>query len=595
MILQIAALVFVIAITMLNSRYGLFSGLMNALCAIVAMIVALGMFEFAGYASADIMGWSLTWMPAICMAGLFVVTLGALRLLTDNYVRGNVNLPPMVDWIGGALCGFLIAQISVGVMVLAFLMIPFGPNVAMYSRFVRTEADPQTKRMQFARANLWLRSDDFTAALFSFLSGGSLSTGDPAFGEVYPDFPKWVSWTGNTVQEESATAPTGWASDEDLFKGVNVIAWWEKKDAVEGRYCLDIPTREKPDPVYSRTTYAAEPGKRLLGARVELLDVAADSPKAGPNHRFRPTMLRVVGEVNGVVRDYPLRVVAGADPKVQGAFRIADVDNNFAVAAGGGTKLDCYFEVDQDFKPRFIEYRRFARAEFKQDQFADAAPTTPLTAGGPAVAENSASGGQQAQGVGRTRFIDAIVQGRTGQLLDIPINFDRTKIARVSDVELEGELIKSGRVFGNRSAYVPDREGATEVKRLVLPEGRVMFLLTCNSRQAQSIAGGVFNYVAATANQYKAVDSGGNEYPLAGYYAELKRGNNQVFELYYPGPDPAEKNFRHMLDFQHIEKNELRDKDTDLTLIFMVPKGITIVKIENQKGEGIEGLRYEIR
>ena len=42
MILNIAVLALILAITFMHSLFGLFSGLINALCAITAMCVALG-------------------------------------------------------------------------------------------------------------------------------------------------------------------------------------------------------------------------------------------------------------------------------------------------------------------------------------------------------------------------------------------------------------------------------------------------------------------------------------------------------------------------------------------------------------------------
>ena len=597
MVFQIAALVLVLVVTMLNSMYGLFSGIINVVCVVLSMVVALGGFEWCTDLVTGQFGWSPTYMTPICFVGLFVVTLTILRLATDNLIRGNVFVPSLVDWIGGGLCGFVIAQVCVGVLVFGFLLLPFGPRVAMYSRFSRT-SDASAPKAEFSRSDLWLKSDLFTAGLFSLLSGGSLR-GSVPFASVYPDFSKWVSWTGNTVQEESWTAPRR-ENNADGFekgKGIRVESWWTAQTEVEGaRYRAELPTREKPKPNYSKLNYTPETGMRLLGARLVLDDASADGPERGGYHRFRPTMIRVVGELSaagggtGRTVDYAARLLSGADETIGDAFRVADIDNNFALNAAGPQKIDVYFEVDDGFVPRFVEYRRFARADIDKTLALEAAPGARAK---PAVAATPAQATQnQPQASGVTRFLDAIVQSRTGVVDDIGFAFSREKLARVPDMTLDADRIASGRVSGSRPNFrVEGRD--TEVRRLAVPDNYRLFQFTCKSRRAQSLGGQTFDFVAATLNQYRCIDSAANEYPLAGYMAVMPADRNEKFELFFAGADPTASGYNGTLDFKHIQKNELRDTETELTLFFLVRKGVKLVKVENQLGHGIDGLNYE--
>lgn len=597
MVLQIVMLCLVLVITFLNSMYGLFSGLINMVCTIVAMVVALGFFEPAVSLATNMVGWPPpSLMAPIVLVMLFVVSLLALRMLADKLIRGNLTVPMYVDWIGGGLCGFVIAQISVGILALGFLMLPFGETVATYSRYARTE---EGGAVRFERSDFWTNPDGFTSGLFDFLSGGSLS-GGTRFATIYPDFPKWVSWTSNTVQEESGTLPLRGKDGDGFEKGLRVVTWWDGVKEVPGRYRQAIPTREAPEPPYARQTYKPEPGNRLLGVRLELDPSSRDSSESGGTHRLRPTMLRVVGSRPGgspdtaTYEDYPVRLMRGADPKIQDAFRIADMDNNFAFGEGGAGQLDVYFEVPDDFLASFVEYRRFARAPFASAAKAEAAPSGALGSAAPAVA---ATGGTQPQntGSGILRFADVSNSSRSGGYRDLPFQLDRAKLQRAPEVQLEDGKIASGRLSGPLQTWGPQPEQPT-VRELVIPEGKAICQLTIHARKAGSLAGGVFNFVGATLNQYKALDSSGNEYPLKGYVAVTKRGGQDHFEMFYVGNnEDLASSFRGMLDLQYITKNELRDSDaTEVALIFLVTPGVTIVRLENQTGQGVEGFKYEM-
>ena len=209
MIFNVAALVLVLGITFLHSMFGFYSGLVNVFCSVTALAVGFGYFEtLTDFVSSQI-DWPTAYIEPASLIVLFALTLVVLRTLADQFLRGNVRVPQYLDWAGGAACGFVIAQICVGVLALGFLMLPWGGRVAMYQRYERSpenRTDLETGRAEFIKQGLWLGSDSFAAGLFNLLSNGSLKS-DTRFSSVYPDFPEWVAWTGNTVQTESFTSP----------------------------------------------------------------------------------------------------------------------------------------------------------------------------------------------------------------------------------------------------------------------------------------------------------------------------------------------------------------------------------------------------
>jgi hypothetical protein len=263
-------------------------------------------------------------------------------------------------------------------------------------------------------------------------------------------------------------------------------------------------------------------------------------------------------------------VIAGEDK-----IRLVDVDNNFALSARENeTLVEAYFEVGEDFEPRFAEYRRFARAVFPKEKAA-AAPADRL------VGEDTSSAKSRASGA----FMQAVVERGTGCLSELPYALSASKLRAMAGVELKDGALKCGRIHG----LVEDLTGAggDKVKQFVLPEGQGLFQLRFKARRAASLAGKVFDFVASVTNQYMAVARGGERYSLAGYYAVVKRSGADYLELYLTCEEEAAAG-RSMLEFKQITNTELRERDTEIGLLFFVRLGEVITGVENQKRQGVE-------
>lgn len=577
MVLSIAALLLVLGITFMHSIFGLFSGMINLVCSITSLVVTFGLTEWLTELLTR-QGLSATYALPACFIGLFFLTHVVLRVLADNLIRGNVRVSMYLDWGGAAACGFVNAQIIVGMLVLGFLMLPWGGRVAMFSRYERQEGLDADKRVRFERNHVawFLRPDEFAVGLFNLLSDGSLRGGTP-LRHVYPDYAEWVFWTGNTVQPESSTAPPhdekvdGWGD-----RGLRVVGWWEPKEPLTVRYRAVLPTKKDEEKAnFKDQTFKPQPGWKLLGTRLTLLPGSADQSDP-PYHRFRPSMIRIVGQVGSDPRHYPARVLGGADQATTD-LRLADIDNNFALVGREEAQLDVYFEVEDGFEPRFVEYRRFARAPVSPAARQDKAPADRLMAKG----WGTAGGGGL---IGATGFIAAIIEDKTGGRSSLPFSISAAAL-RGAGCELVGDKLKSGRIAGMRTELAAIGAGA--VKEFALPEGHRMFQLACKARTASTLAGEVFDYVGAVVNQYKAVSSSGASYPLAGYYAIVNRINQEYFELYITG-EPDSPTFRGTLNFQSVTKYELREDDAVLGLLFYVPPRTIVRSVHNQIEHGIE-------
>ncbi len=576
MILNIAVLALILAITFMHSLFGLFSGLINALCAITAMCVALGCAEAVNALAVE-QGMPPSYSLAATLMVLFVVTHLVLRLAADNLIRGNVHVPRALDVGGGAVCGALIAMISVGMLVMAFLALPFGGRVAKFSRYERTQETQEDGLIKFERRSVWLKPDEFTAGLFNLLSGGSLKY-KTAFAEVYPSFAEWVSWTGNTVQPESATSPKH-DSKSDGFgpRGLGIQTWWVHKGSLDAYYRTKLPAKgvSARELEFKPLAYKPEPGKQLVGVRLKLMATAADAHESSRFHRFRPSMLRVVGLENGVPRQYMPRALGGVIAG-QDKIRLVDVDNNFALPSRENeTLVEAYFEVGEDFEPRFAEYRRFARAVFPKEKAA-AAPADRLVGA-------ETSGKDRISGA--AAFMRAIVERATGCLSEVPYALSASKLKAMAGVELKNGALKCGRIHGLVSELTGG--GGDAVKQFALPQGQGLFQLRIKPRQAESLAGKVFDFAASVVNQYSAVGRDGDRYSLVGYYAVVKRSGAEYLELYLVCEEEAAA-ARGTLDFKQIKNSELRDRETEIGLLFFVRLGEVITGVENQRRQGVE-------
>lgn len=582
MVLNIVAVALVLGITFMNSIFGLFSGILNVVCTVFAAVAAFGFWEPLNAFLIGTAGFSPNLAGPFALITIFLVTLLILRTIADTYIRGNVRVPPAVDWAGGTICGFIAAEIIVGVLVISLLMLPFGGELLGYSGIVRTDETTTHQRVAYEHPNIWLQPDRFATGVVKLLSAGSLS-GAHNFASAFPDFGQWVRWTSNTVQPESLTAPLRDSKRGDAFeKGLQVVQWWEQTGPIETRYRKDVPTKDQRDPPYTVVQFAPESGNKLIGVELKLDRSSADRDKSVPHHRLRPTQLRLVGEINGTPHQYTPDVLVNIDSKIQGRPRLVNPVDSFALPSEmGGNVIRMFFEVPTDFTPSFVEYRRFVRQDFAKATKLDAPPDSK-------IASLQTPEERQAEAAAEARGFLAAIKSGSGDATNLPFQI-KGDVARRAGVETRGADYVSGRIFGARDAIE-----ASDITNFAVPEGYRLLQVRVDARQARSLAGQVFNYVARTVNQYYAVDNAGDRHLLSGYFAVVKRNGQEYAEIYYTG-QPDDPTFRGLLDFKQIEPAELDDEGTELGLLFLVPPGTTVRAIQNQTGEGPDGLTLKVR
>src|SRR5947209_462009 len=68
------------------------------------------------------------YVDALCLIGLFVVTLGLLRLATNSLAPLQIEFAPALQSIGGAVFGVLAGYLVSGFLVCAFQTLPWNQH-----------------------------------------------------------------------------------------------------------------------------------------------------------------------------------------------------------------------------------------------------------------------------------------------------------------------------------------------------------------------------------------------------------------------------------------------------------------------------------
>ena len=223
---------------MVTNRY---VGLLAGVAAVVFLIVVA---TYAKMPPETVTG--TAYGQAVALVGIFAVTLLCFRAIVDNVVLGTMTFPWQVERVGGAILGFFTGMIVVGVALIAWQLMPFGPGLltSQYQDFYgltaaikkrpATESEASWKRITtrinlseisqppqrswatYSRYNERMKlqatpfpyADGFTLALLRAIGNGSLR-GQQTFAHVHQDL-LLEAWAGrNGVNPTSYQAVPG--------------------------------------------------------------------------------------------------------------------------------------------------------------------------------------------------------------------------------------------------------------------------------------------------------------------------------------------------------------------------------------------------
>ena len=204
MIISIVLILFVGLIAYLHYLYGLLSGLISVVLALIAVAVAMSKYEPMATAMSG--GKYNDQAQGICLIALFALTYLVGRIIFDKLVPGNIRLPHLVDGIGGAVCGLIAGIMGAGIISLALQTMPFGASIAGYARYPLAEDRSTPVPMEDGRQvdrviqspmkndsldkdeqGMLLPIDDMVVGFTKHLSNGGTLSNDKPFESIHPD------------------------------------------------------------------------------------------------------------------------------------------------------------------------------------------------------------------------------------------------------------------------------------------------------------------------------------------------------------------------------------------------------------------------
>ncbi len=271
MVLDLLVLVAIMApAALIHYRAGLWAALLSLWGALVAGAVAFGFYlplsalVFKGGPETT----AYYWREGVTLLGLFVVTFGLMRLVSERFLRNAMTFRPLIDTIGGPVVGALAGFIAGGILAVFAQMMPLPPKVLGYEPFSASAMAQRTGRMA-------LRCDDVVLGIYNGLSRGALAAGRiPLAGNYRSSEPMKALWEQGDLR--------GRTTDDilyDLFRRRVTYALRKTPSAYYGGKGVSL------DRVGETATYSAGRGQPAMEIRIDRVWMTPALVWTDPSHR----------------------------------------------------------------------------------------------------------------------------------------------------------------------------------------------------------------------------------------------------------------------------------------------------------------------
>jgi hypothetical protein len=141
----------------------------TVIASVVAVLASFGYYETAS----DLLissGYGGQWVQPVIFAFIFFAVFASVKSLSDFLLPVSIDFGQLSARIAGVVCGSIVGVIISGVLFTGLAMSPLSAKWP-YARFEATNINPADPKGSL------LNSDSIVAALFSWLSKGSMSSG----------------------------------------------------------------------------------------------------------------------------------------------------------------------------------------------------------------------------------------------------------------------------------------------------------------------------------------------------------------------------------------------------------------------------------
>ena len=605
MMLSVIVFLMVVLVAMFWTYQGFFSSLIMFFETLISLLIAANFYEPLNGLWREQLG-DGSGLPLAFIA-LFLVSLFAMREVTDRLVKRNVTIPMYVDRAGGGLVGFFTGLLLIGSALIPLQMLPLSGDLFGYARVTDVEGRREFKTLGY------LGPDSFAVWVVRSLSNDRFG-GDNPFEVAKPDF--LIDLYGQRCSTQSED--THYVPD----KCVEVAQYWyaDKIDKVSQTLAGGQLKRE------FTVDDGLTPGNRYFVAHVKVKNSAV--PKGQSGIRFRIPQFRLFGPPPGGegVRVSPKcylavgmtdlytnknhSLPAVTEDQVRRLVRF-NVDTNFMIAPTmtapiasketddngnetvAGYEFDVAFEVPEDFEPWYLEFKRGGRFDFsrspdqKKTLFAKEPPDyAAMSLGGGASASGKAgkTGGSKPKGIIN---IAHAIDEHSGPSNLIPTVLDKRENT-VAQVLQGGKLNDCHLIIEAPTEAI---EEGSQVKEFFVPEDKRLLQVGAEKNFPESMIGRVFNFATNVISQIHVQDSEGKDYYAIGRYEAAVINGKWVFEIqYYPNAEAPDRQgtLKKADKVTAAVLKAAKPEERRYGFLFLTPPGVTITKIYlgARSGEG---------
>lgn len=562
------------AVTYIQAIHGFISALI--MCVLVLICTPLAFTTYEWVAFTMLLGPLGDMALPVAFMGTFAIPLIGLRFAMDALVTRASLIPVLIDRVAAAVLGFVAAYMMAGVLAVGIQMTPLGGQFLGHKFLNADTGEPNT---------LWMGPDRFAVGYASMMSGGLFSGGDDWL-EDHPDLIQELAWTQSVNRDmQHLVAP-----DSVHKRGVE-----------EREYIFDKTEGIRRGRQNTPSTYApvgADDGNFWFLVRVKL---SSEAVGKDDQHRFARRQIRLVGfddaQASASSR-LPVAINDNEDPSK--ACRIGD-EHLYRPSAAG--EVDFVFEVPDEFRPLYIEYKMGSRVDLTNVQLGDENGTArsssdagAATRSAPPTAQGSSGSPDRSTSSERA---DAR-RGRGDRVSGVRAMRDRAKFSdqlpvamtdfQQQGLERSGEELANGHVYGNRADQGGSGSGAT-LTRFKVGSDKRMFQLDVQVLRAGSTLGRALSFSVSTLRNYHLHDQAGNAYPVVGQYAIADVDGVEVVEIQYYPEAVSQSGRGGLRDFRRIKSRHLRGDNYQVAYLFLVQPGAKLTEFTTGRGRRPTDLR----
>ncbi len=495
-------------------------------------------------------------LPA-AFIGTFVVPLGVLRLVLDQFIVRSNLIPSFLDRVMGTGCAIVAAFIATGMMGITIRMTPISNTFLGFQSFNAETGDANS---------FWLGHDRFAAGMASFMSDGIFG-GKRLFSEDHPDFIQEISWSQSAHADTRHVVPRDSVKFVAMERGQSEVPYVHKKKN----------RNESAEPI------EPESGREYLLVRMALLPDAQDEDQ---KHRFGPRQVRLVGLERKDGPRIQLTPIAIQDDNDQGQLRFLIKDDRLYAAYNNG-EVSVVFDVPESFEPEFIEYKIGARMTIpknapKPKESSDDAKkndsSNPLSSLNPFAnrSNNNARSNTSSQ---------ASTSSTSGRVSGVKLGggghkFSNTLPVAMTDYQSagadgRGDTLSTGHIYGKVSEQ--SSGSSRKITAFEVPDDKRMFQLDVQVLRAGSTLGKALEFAVKSVKNYKLYDDRGNQVPVYGQIVVADVNGDQVIEAMYYPEEVASTNRGGTRDFRLVKDRHLK-RNYQLVYLFLVDPGVKLTK-----------------